>query len=80
MHIFCGLTPAGKVSNRWVRPQAKFIPEINQGSGRTSSKKNLHNIQRSHISPFKEDHEYIVKMPLYVHGILSQPCLSYSEK
>jgi len=33
MYIFCGLTLAGKASNKWVSPQAKFKLEVNQGVG-----------------------------------------------
>ena len=31
--FFCGLTPIGKTSNKWVSSQAKFKLEVNQGVG-----------------------------------------------
>jgi len=78
MYIFCGLTPAGKTSNRWGRPEAKFILEENQGLEMYFKK--MHNVQRRHKSAFKEHCEYFAKMPLYVHAALSHPCLSFPQK
>ena len=62
MYIFCGLTPAGKTSNRWGRPEAKFILEENQGLEMYFKK--MHNVQRRHQSPFEVHCEYFDKMPL----------------
>jgi len=80
MYIFCGLTLAGKTSIRWVSPEAKFILEVNQGLRCTSKGKRIHNIQRRHKSPLKVHCEYFAKMLLYVHAVLSQPCLSFAKE
>ena len=79
MYIFCGLTPAGKTSNRWISPEAKFILEVNQGLRCTSKEKQMHNVQRRHKSPFKVHREYFDKMSYYVHAVLSQSCLSFAK-
>ena len=78
MYIYCGLTPAGKTSNRWGSPEAKFILEVTKA--RDALQKKRHNIQRRHKSPFKVHCEYSAKMPLFVHAILTQPCLSFAKK
>ena len=57
MYIFCGLTPVGKTSIRWVSPEAMFILEVNQGLRCTSKEKQMHK------SPFKVHCEYFAKMP-----------------
>ena len=77
MYIYYGLTPAGKTSNRWGSPEAKFILEVTKARDALKKK---HNIQRRHKSPFKVDYEYSAKMPLFVHAILTQPCLSFAKK
>jgi hypothetical protein len=77
MYIFCVLTPAGKTTNRWVSPQAKFIQELIKAQD--IFQKKMQNVRRMY-KPFKEHYEYTVKMHIYVHAVLSQPCLSFAEK
>ena len=61
--FFCGLTPIGKTSNKWVSSQAKFKLEVNQGAGRTSTKKNQHNVWRRHKSSSRVHRDYLSKWP-----------------
>ena len=42
MYIYYGLTPAGKTSNRWGSPEAKFILEVTKARDALQKKKAQH--------------------------------------
>ena len=78
MYIFCGLTLAGKASNKWVSPQATL--EVNQGT-RHLKKENPCTMYEGGVNHLSRCTVSIVsKCPFYVHAILSRPGLSFVKK
>ena len=48
MYIYYGLTPAGKTSNRWGSPEAKFILEVTKA--RDALQKNAQHTKEAQIT------------------------------
>jgi len=59
MYIFCGLTPAGKTSNKRVNPQTKFKLEVNQGVGSDVHQEKSAQRMKEAQSSFKVHREYL---------------------
>ena len=48
MYIYCGLTPTGKTSNRWVSPEARLILEVTKA--RDALQKNAQHTKEAQIT------------------------------
>jgi hypothetical protein len=50
MYIYYGLTPAGKTSNRWGSPEAKFILEVTKARDALQKKGTTYKGGTNHLS------------------------------